>query len=245
MTPPQGSLVRAWPRAAAAWLGWLALAAAGAGAAPLTVANPSFEDTTGTTIFNEFSFGPPPGWELYQFGVDTNGGVGPTFFVGTLNPSITGSGGAGEYGLRQTLSATLQPNTVYTLQVAVINIASGTAVSGDFFDLSGFPGYRVDLLAGGSVLASDNNTLAIPEGGIATSTVTFTTGSTHLLLGQLLGIRLVNLNQDVPGSDLEVDFDLVRLDATPIPEPWPLGALATAAGLASLLRRRRPSTHRA
>lgn len=37
-------------------------------------------------------FGPPPGWELYESGVDTNGGAGPTYFAGTLNPSITGSG---------------------------------------------------------------------------------------------------------------------------------------------------------
>lgn len=54
MTPPQGSFVRGWPRSAATWLGWLALTAAGAGAAPLTVVNASFEDTSGTTIFNEF-----------------------------------------------------------------------------------------------------------------------------------------------------------------------------------------------
>ena len=35
-----------------------------------------------------------------------------------------------------------------------------------FFDLSGFPGYAVQLLAGGVVVAEDHNTLAgsIPEG---------------------------------------------------------------------------------
>lgn len=41
-------------------------------------------------------------------------------------------------------------------------------------------------------------------------------------LGGILGIRLVNLNDttNVPaGSDIEVDFDNVRLTVTPVPEP--------------------------
>jgi hypothetical protein len=247
---------------------WLAVAAGVAAAAPLGVVNPSFEDTTGATVFNEFTFGPPPGWQLYDPGSITGGGAGPTYYVGTLNPSTTGpgpafpwitagppdgnrvaiafnfvgSGGQGEYGLQQALAATLQPNTRYTLQVEVINIASGTAVNGTIFNLTGFPGYRVDLLAGGVVIASDNNTLAgsIPEGEYRTSTVNFITGASHPQLGQALGIRLVNLNQALGSADIEVDFDHVRLDATPVPEPTSLALLAAsaAAGLAVLRRRR-------
>lgn len=211
----------------------------------ITVINPSFEDISGEVAYNEFTFGPLNGWQLYDPGAITNGGAGNTFFIGTLTPTAPtffthgaphgqrvgiafnyfGSGGLGEYGLQQTLAATLQPNLSYTLQVEIGNIASGTAVDGTFFPLAGFPDYRVDLLAGGQVIASDNNSLAnmIPEGAFATSTLQFTTDTHHPLLGQALGIRLVNLNRIdplFPNSDLEIDFDNVRLSATAVvPEP--------------------------
>jgi hapalindole H/12-epi-hapalindole U/12-epi-fischerindole U synthase len=211
----------------------------------ITVINPSFEDTSGEVAYNEFTFGPLHGWQLYDPGAITHGGAGPTFFIGSLTPNAPmfftqgaphgqrvgiafnyfGSGGLGEYGLQQTLAATLQPNLSYTLQVEIGNIASGTAVDGTFFPLAGFPDYRVDLLAGGQVLASDNNSLAntIPEGAFATSTLQFTTDNYHPLLGQALGIRLVHLNRIdplFPNSDLEIDFDNVRLStAVVVPEP--------------------------
>ena len=86
-----------------------------------------------------------------------------------------------------------------------------------------FPGYRVDLLGGGVVIAQDDNTLTIPEGEFATATVSLSVGDTHPQLGQALGIRLVSLNE-IPGGftqqtspDLEVDFDDVQLSATAIP----------------------------
>ena len=78
--------------------------------------------------------------------------------------------------------------------------------------MAGFPGYRVDILAGGEVLASDVNTLAITEGTFATSTVTFNSTADHPQIGQNLEIHLVNLAN---GPGLEVDFDNVRLDAAP------------------------------
>ncbi|MEL6111037.1 MAG: hypothetical protein AAFU85_33940, partial [Planctomycetota bacterium] len=47
----------------------------------VTVVNPGFEDTTGQSTFNEFTFGTPAGWDLY----DPNGIVGSEgVFVGTL-----------------------------------------------------------------------------------------------------------------------------------------------------------------
>ncbi len=114
----------------------------------------------------------------------------------------------------------LLPFRTYTLRVEVGNIASGQALSGEFFDLSGFPGYRIDLLAGGTSIASDPSTLSasIPEGEFATSVVTFSAMPGDLRLGLDLGIRLVNLNQVdplAPAADLEVDFDDVRLRFTP------------------------------
>ncbi|MGR8919388.1 MAG: hypothetical protein ACU85V_07200 [Gammaproteobacteria bacterium] len=246
---------------AAASLLW----AGGAGAAPVAVVNPGFEDISGESMSNEFTFGPLSGWDLYDPGNVTSGGEGPTYYIGTLTPfepdpvgspgvyanfpggapegervgiafNFAGSGGGGEYGFEQKLAAILAPNTTYTLTVAIGNIASATSSSGTFFDLDGFPGYRIELLAGGEVLAADDNGLsgAIPEGEFMDAQASFTTGAAHPNLGAALGIRLVNLNVVdplAPGADLEVDFDHVRLDAAPVPLPaaaWSLlaGALA-------------------
>ncbi len=212
-------------------------------AVPLAITNAGFEDISGETpVMNVFTFGPLNGWDLYDPGSITGGGTGNTYFIGTLTPSepdpignpgvflsfpagaaegervalafnFQGSDGQGEYGLVATLGDTLQANTIYTLQIEIGNIDSGPS-----FDLRGLPGYRVDLLAGGVVVAQDNNTLfgAIDDGQFATSTITLTTGLAPPQLGQTLGIRLVNLNQidpAFPDSDLEVNFDDVRLDA--------------------------------
>ena len=220
-------------------------------AAPVAIQNAGFEDNSVGVQFNEFSFGPPAGWSLHDPLGITAGGAGGTYYVGTLTPqeldpignpgvhenfpagaaegqrvgicfNFFGSGGQGEYGLVQTLGVNLEADTTYTLEVEIGNIASGTALSGQFFVLDGFPGYRVDLLAGGVVIATDNNTLAgtILEGQFATSTVVIATGAAPAQLGQPVAIRVVNLNivdPAFPDSDLEVDFDDIRLDATPTP----------------------------
>ncbi len=233
--------------------GWISSDAA---AASLVLVNSGFEDISGETPSNEFTFGPFNGWDLYDPNGVTDGGDGPTYFIGTLTPvepdpigapgvftffpdgapegqrvgiafSYVGTGGQGEWGLVQTLADTLQPETLYTLQVRIGNIASGTSVGGGVFPLDGFPGYRVDLLAGGIIVAQDDNSLAgtIPEGEFANTTVELTTGTTHAQLGLPLGIRLVNLNiadPNHPASDLEVDFDDVRLDTTPAPALIPV-----------------------
>lgn len=222
-------------------------------AVPVPVVNSGFEDITGESPFNEFTFGPLNGWDLYDPQGITAGGAGGTYFIGTLTPfepepvanpgvyanfpdgapegqrvaiafNFQGSDGQGEYGLHQVLGDTLQPHTLYTLQVEIGNIDSATAMNGSFFPLEGFPGYRVDLFTrdpGGTEedLASDANSLAgtIDDGEFATSTITFLTGAEHPQLDNDLGIRLVNLNEldpDFPLSDIEVDFDDVRLDAT-------------------------------
>ncbi|WP_197530796.1 PEP-CTERM sorting domain-containing protein [Bythopirellula polymerisocia] len=134
--------------------------------------------------------------------------------------NFNGSDGQGEYGFFQELGATLQPHTTYTLEVEIGNITSATAMNGAFFPLEGFPGYRVELLAGGMMLEQDNNLLSgtISDGEFATSVITYTTGASHDLFDENLGILLVNLNQadpSFPASDIEVDFDNVRLDASP------------------------------
>ena len=213
----------------------------------VAVINPGFEDTTGQQVFNEFTFGIPVGWQRYDPDLIEGNGV----FWGTLLPDgvefFNGPApegdrvailfnstreGDGEYGLTQILSETLQPHRRYELQVEVGNIASGFATNGQFFNLDEFPGYRIELLAGNTVIAQDDNLLSIPEGEFATSTVQFEVGASHGLLGESLGIRLVNLNEipvgftQVTSPDLEVDFDNVRLSVTAIPEPGCLWLLA-------------------
>ncbi|MEZ6096705.1 MAG: PEP-CTERM sorting domain-containing protein [Pirellulaceae bacterium] len=226
----------------------------------IPIANHSFEDTTGQSTFNEFTFGTPAGWSLYDpNGITSSAGI----FPGTLMPngveffnSLAPDGdrvailfnssreGDGEYGFEQSLSLSLTAFTSYSLSVEVGNIASGFATNGQFFNLDEFPGYRVELLAGGTVIASDANSLNIPEGVYATSTVNFVTGATHVHLGETLSIRLVNENLIPSGftqatsPDLEVDFDNVRLDVTAVPEPTSIWLFACSFGLMFSRRKR-------
>ncbi|MBD2247776.1 hypothetical protein [Nostoc sp. FACHB-888] len=120
--------------------------------------------------------------------------------------------GSGIAGLEQTLDAVLEPNTKYTLTVDIGN------TGGDVEGLSlhaGFPGYRVELLAGNTVLAADHNNLYIKERTFKTSTVTFTTTPECPYLGEKLGIRLINLLQGSPWL-ADTDFDNVRLTTEPV-----------------------------
>ncbi|CAN0559614.1 unnamed protein product, partial [Laminaria digitata] len=223
--------------------------------------------TSGQSVFNEFTFGTPSGWTLH----DPNGITGGAgFFPGTLQPNgvdffngpapegdrvaiLFNSQGrdTGEYGFQQILADTVQANTRYELTVEVGNIASGDASNGDFFNLDGFPGYRVDLFAidqffNETILVQDLDTLIIPEAEFALSTISVDIGAGHTAIGDTLGIRLVNLNETrgVAGPpDLEVDFDDVRLDATAISEPGILaigllGLVALGLGRYSGRRRR-------
>jgi len=198
-----------------------------AAATLLTVTNPSFENpATGPATFVVSTTAGPFGWSAYNTTAANNqrsfGVWNPATTLSYVNGAPHGANigvvflmnttGIAEAGLQQTLAATLQLSTQYTLTVEVGNFSP--ADNGPFA-FAGFPGYRVDLLAGGTVIASDANTLAPGEGIFATSTVTFTTLGSHPQAGQTLGIRLVSLN----GPGTEVNFDNVRLDATAVPEP--------------------------
>jgi len=226
-------------------------------ATTVLVTNPGFEDISGETVVGgDFTFGPLNGWDLYDPDNITGGGTGNTYYIGTLEPPSTnfpagapegdrvglafnrvGSDGEGEYGMQQTLSATLAANTLYTLMIEIGNI-DGTD------NFAGFPGYRIDFQVDNITVASDNNTLAgsIPDGEFRTSTLTYTSAPT-VTAGQSLGIRLVNLNvidttnASTTASDLEVNFDNIRLDATVIPEPGSASLIVVS--LALLCHRRR------
>lgn len=210
---------------------WLADVLAPPGRTSLTVSNHSFEFPV--IAAGTFSINPlPPGWQAYG-SINFNNRS-----VGVLHPATTAlyaepppdgrnvgltfllDSAANqtnfariEAGLRQVLTATLRPRRQYTLRVDVGNIASepnGT------FAFDGFPNYRIDLLAGTNVLASDNNSLLPGEGRFLTSTVSVNIAAAHPFLSQPLGIRLVNLNS-APG--IEVNWDNVRLESAPLVPP--------------------------
>lgn len=199
-----------------------------ANAVLLTVNNFSFENpSTAPATFTGDQASGPADWSVYNAG-DTN-----SFrYFGVWNPATTDSYtdpvpdgfnvgvvfllntfSIAEAGFQQVLPSTLEVSTRYTLSVDVGNFDPGSGSAP--WDFTGFPGYRVDLLAGGVVLASDNNTLMPAEGRFLTSTISYTVGASHTNAGQALAIRLVSLN----GTGVEVNFDNVLLDATAVPEP--------------------------
>lgn len=214
----------------------LGLAALPAAAQPITILNPSFEANFAAN--GTFPVQIPTSWDLLDPGgiIDQS-----TNAVGVLNPTgaaffpagvpdgrnaaliyLESSGGP-PVSLRQIVGATLQPRTRYALSVGVGNIASGIGLPPfdfRFYDLDGFPGYSVQLRAGGVLLAEDFNSLGatLAEGQFATTTVVFASGHSHAQLGQNLEVRLTNLNQiDTPEDPgIEVDFDMVTLIAAPI-----------------------------
>lgn len=230
---------------------------------PISIINPGFESNViGAGTFQVFV---PTGWTMYDPGAilnQNNNAVGvirplpgTEYFPGGtpegVNAALVFLAGnqANPAGLQQALTSSLLNNTRYTLSVQIGNIASGTSLPGSadgggiFYNLNGFPGYRIDLLAGGTILASDNNSLGglIPEGEWRLSSVVFETGTFHALAGQPLSVRLVNLHQ--PGTptspNIEVDFDDVRLIATAVPEPGVLGLLCATLAVVLVWMRRK------
>lgn len=210
---------------------------------PISIVNPGFESNTIPS--GAFSVLVPQGWSIYDPGFIINqnaNSVGvirpdvPQLFFPTgapegVNAALVFLAGPqnSEAGLRQTLTATLQADRRYRCSVQVGNIASGTSLPGStdgggvFYDLDGFPGYRIDVLAGTTVIGSDSNSIGatIPEGEWREARFYFDVPNSHPQLGQALSIRLVNLKfPATPGApNIEVDFDDVRLSAGSIPVP--------------------------
>jgi len=226
-----------------------------AGAFPTGAPPAGWQDhrESGTPLADEFIGVLNPGTSADYAGAPA--GITPCFPAGAPEGDnvallFTGSASGGqEYGIEQTLAATIQPDTVYTLTVEVGNIQSCGGLVPPYdsqFVIDGFPSYRVQLLAGGVVLAEDAGSLAPAEGSFETTSFQLTTGSSPAQQGVPITIRLVNRNLDlVPAiGNREVDFDDVRLDASPV-AAVPVGSagvgLALALGAGAVWRLARSS----
>lgn len=221
-----------------------------ANAASLTISNPGFEAPV--LGDNEYTIRDVPGWQAYDPNNFLSTPPGEVVNYAVLNPasySYPGEApegnnvgalyvalppGSGVFGLTQILSSVLMANTIYNLQVQVGN------PNPDEYVEPGFPGYAVQLLAGGNIIAQDYNTLNPAEGLFATSMVNYTALANDPNLGKPLEIRLLHLAQN-PGTEL--GFDDVRLEATQVPEPTSiLGLLGLGAiGAATALKKKQHS----
>lgn len=250
----------------AASLVWLS----SANAAPVNVVNASFEDDVPN--FSEFEFSVPSGWSLF----DPNAILTGENAVGTLNVAIheqealpgsaapfapgqvTGDSVAiislvepstfdsGMVGISQSLGLNLAAHSDYVLTVDVGNVASFDETSDFPFDSDGFPGFRVQLVAGNEVIAStsEGTESALGEGLFDTVELLHSTGATAAGLGEELSIRLLNLNvtSETNNGGLDVAFDNVRFDATTetvVPLPAGVWLLASAVLLLGAKRRKR------
>lgn len=227
-------------------------------AASVPIVNAGFEDdATGSGV--------PTGWSLY----DPNA-ITPSYAVGVFDPDgvsnaedfyvglppegtnvawtfIDFNFNQGPFGIEQTLTSNLMPNSQYNLSVAIGNPQTATSPrSGNFIDYTGITSYTIQLLAGGNVVAEDVNSLggSIAEGTFATASLTYETGNADPLLGLALGIRLINQN-DLDLSNLaswasEVDFDNVQLSVSAVPVPAAVWLFGTALiGLVGFANRRK------
>ena len=213
--------------------------AAAASGAPVPIANPSFEDDAAPdgnfVVLQSVS-----GWDLYDpnslrpQGVNVIGvicPIGSGYYTPDEAPDgrngalifIQSNIGDGPMGLEQSLGVDLAADTVYTLTYFVGDIAMAPGIPPnppDEFPINGFPGYAVQLLAGGVVLEEDVNSLdaVLDDGEWGETSFQFTTGAA-VDPNRELSIRLINLNEEDTPEDpgIEVNFDDIRLDASPAP----------------------------
>ena len=178
-----------------------------------TLANGDFTNTPAGWANGHYDVTAPGVWVVEDSGAGVYnpsaalgyGGVAPEGENVGATTSYVGKDG----GLSQVLSAKLEANTQYDLSVLVgnpflFNASTATA------------NYRVELLAGGVVVASDTGPSPTNDTTWKTAGLTYDSGDSPAQLGESLEIRLLAVSfTDNKG----VDFDDVQLTAVgPTPE---------------------------
>jgi hypothetical protein len=192
-----------------------------AGAAPITVVNPSFEiDSPGLYLTG------PTGWSGSASGVTANGGVGNYMLSTTAGTQyLEGNTNYAPFtwSVSQTTGYTASLGDTFTLTVGLGELSGQTQTSSNFAG-------RVALLIDGTIVAE--NTAADSDtpvpGGFADATITYTATSNDA--GGPVGIELL-LNTPLSGAD----FDNVRLNVDPAATPEPSTWAMMLAGLVSLI----------
>lgn len=194
-----------------------------ASAVSINIENHSFESPV-VVVSEQIS---PTGWSRSG---GTDAGVfrpsgfpasGPGFISGVDGSQTAFSNGP---DFSQTLTDTLQVGT-YDLTVAI----------GNRVDFS-LPSYTINLLAGGTTIATGGNA-AVPNDGWIDLTVSITITAANALLGSILGIELVN------NGGIQMNWDNVRLElndsVTVVPVPPALPLFGTGLALMGFLSWRR------
>jgi hypothetical protein len=211
----------------AAFSGALACAflAAGAEGANITVQNPSFELNTGVG-----GFPPPTSWTPLagntSLFTESATAVGfTTGFDGTKYAGIDGGTAV------QDLNITFQPNTQYTVTLAVGDRTGfqGLAIFG--LQSSTAPGTYL-----GTSTTVDESPAGVPVNTMKDFTYTFTTGATAPT-GDVVAAFTGATNTAT--NNPRANVDNYRVTSSPVPEPASLGFLGV--GAVGLLARRRRS----
>lgn len=150
----------------------------------------------------------PTTTSLYPAGAPEGQNVGVVFLMDDF--ANQGQFANQEAGLQQSLATPTASATHYVLRVRVGNIGNDPNPPHSLFQFTGFPGYRIDLLAGDALLATETNGSVPGEGQFVERTLVATTLANDPRAGSPLVIRLVDLNAAV---GIEVNFDDVRLDS--------------------------------
>ena len=206
-----------------------------AAAVAIPIVNPGFEDP----VLADGDWDNAVGWTGGYYDV-TDPGAWVVYVgdAGAYNPSAAqGFGGIApdgenvawttsfvgyDSGLTQVLSAMLEADTNYVLSVLVGNpVLYNGGWAGD---------YRIELLAGGTLLASASGASPMTDERWSKAILTYNSGAAPDQLGEALEIRLLAVDF---ADWYEVDFDNVALT----PEPATLALL----GLGALMLKRKRS----